>query len=316
LGGEAYSNSYPLFLDYRDGNMWKISIKKLIVRLLGVFSLLPVPEKNVIYLFNALILALLYNSYAFAETQFFEDFNGGAVDESIWAYPTGDASFNGRTQMRLGYPSVSNGLLHLQFDTYNPTANPVGKSFYGSEILLRRTIKRGTGLIAEIRARMVTPVKGLVGGAFLYKYFSATQNHSEIDFELLSNMPNQVQTNIYANEPLGIGHPELAGIPQFDMTQFNNYRVEWGLDRVRWFVNNQLVRENSTLVPKEPLALHLNFYAPECNWAIACDANLVPASNPESNKTYVFDIDWVRVIFNASLKTVATKKKSSSPKKR
>ena len=106
--------------------MWKISIKKLIVRRFGVFSML---QNNVFYLFNALILVFLCNSYAYAETQFFEDFNGGAVDESIWAYPTGDASFNGRTQMRLSYPSVSNGLLHLQLDTYNPTANPVGQFF-------------------------------------------------------------------------------------------------------------------------------------------------------------------------------------------
>ena len=181
--------------------------------------------------------------------------------------------------------------------------------------MLRRTLKRGNGLITEIRARMVTPVKGLVGGAFLYKYFPKTQNHSEIDFELLSNKLNQVQTNIYAKEPLGVGHPEFNGIPQFDMTQFNTYRVEWLPNRVRWFVNDQLVRENSTVVPKEALNLHLNFYAPECNWAIACDADLHPASSPESNKIYFFDIDWVRVKFNASPKTSVVKHKSSRPKK-
>jgi hypothetical protein len=295
--------------------MWKTCIKKLIIRRLGVFSMLPTPENKTCNLFNALILALLCNSYAYAEAQFFEDFNGGAVDESIWIYPTGDASFNGRTQMRIAYPSVSKGLLHLQFDTYNPTANPVGNSFYGSEIILRKPIERGTGLIVEIRARMVTPVKGLVGGVFLYKYFPATQKHSEIDFELISNMPNQVQTNIYANEPLGIGHPDFAGIPNFDMTQFNNYRVEWLPDRVRWFVNNQLVRENSALVPNEPLNLHLNFYAPECNWAIACAANLHPASIPESNKTYFFDIDWVRIKSGASGRAAATKQKAKSLRK-
>jgi hypothetical protein len=181
--------------------------------------------------------------------------------------------------------------------------------------LLRRTIERGTGLIAEIRARMVTPVKGLVGGAFLYKYFPETQNHSEIDFELLTNLPDQVQTNIYANEPLGVGHPEFASIPQLDMAQFNTYRIEWLPDRVRWFVNNRLVKENSSVVPREGLTLHLNFYAPECNWAIACDANLQPASSPANNKTYFFDIDWVRVKSSASPRTVSAKKKSRSAKK-
>jgi beta-glucanase (GH16 family) len=108
---------------------------------------------------------------------------------------------------------------------------------------------------------------------------------------------------------LVIGHPEFAGIPKFDITRFNNYRVEWGPDRVRWLVNNQLVRENSTIVPNEPLALHLNYYAPECNWAIACDANLVPASSPANNKTYIFDIDWVRVISNVSPQTASSNTK-------
>jgi hypothetical protein len=296
--------------------MWKISIKRLTVRHSGVFSRLPSPINKAFYLANAFIFAMVCNASAYAKTPFFEDFNGTAVDESKWAYPTGDASFNGRTQMRIAYPPVSNGLLHLQFDTYNPTANPVGNSFYGSEIFLRRPLKRGKGLTVEIRARMVTPAKGLVGGAFLYTYFPSTHLHSEIDFELLTNMPKQVQTNIYANEPLGIGHPELSGIPQFDMTQFNTYRIEWLPDRVRWLINDQLVRENTTLVPKEALNLHLNFYGPECNWVIACDTNLQPASSPDGNKTYFFDIDWVRINSAASGPAVGAKQQAKSPRKR
>ncbi|MEI7870382.1 MAG: glycoside hydrolase family 16 protein [Candidatus Methylumidiphilus sp.] len=282
--------------------MCDISIKKLLVSRLSVFSMLAILEDNVLSLFKALILSLLCISYAHAETQFFDDFTGSTVDESVWTYPTGNASFNGRTQMRAGYPSVSNSLLHLQFDTYNPTGNSVGNSFLGSEILTRGTATPGTGLIAEIRARIITPVNGLVGGAFLYNYFSAT-DHSEIDYELLSNMPNQVQTNIYASEPLGTGHPEFDGITQLDITQFNNYRIEWFPDHVSWYVNNQLVRENATIVPSEALALHLNFYAPASDWTAAYAANLLPASNAAENRTYLFDIDWVRAIFNINPQT-------------
>ena len=264
-----------------------------------IFSLLPRLKASACYLINGLTL-LLCISFAHAESQFIDDFTGDAVDQSVWAFPTGNASFNGRTQMRAAYPSVSNGLLHLQLDTYNPTANPVGNSFYGSEILTRGSIEQGHGFIAEIRARMVNPVKGLVGGAFLYNFFPATQTHSEIDFELLSNLPNKVQTNIYSNEPLGAGHPEIDGTTPFDITQFNNYRIEWWPDHVRWFVNEQLVRENTTIIPHEALALHLNFYAPACEWATACDASLLPASKPQDNKTYLFDVDWVRAIFDVS----------------
>ena len=37
--------------------------------------------------------------HAHAETQFFDDFTGNSVDQSVWTYPTGNASFNGQTQM-------------------------------------------------------------------------------------------------------------------------------------------------------------------------------------------------------------------------
>ena len=252
--------------------------------------------KNFISINTLVVVFLLSIPYAQAETQFVDEFD--SLNKSVWAYPTGDASFNGRTQMRPSFPNVSNGLLHLQLDTYNPT----GGSFYGSEIFTQGKAPSGTGLLAEFKARLVTPVKGLVGGAFLYDIFS-TGFHSEIDFELLSNNLDKVQTNIYANEPLGAGHPEFNSAPQLDVTQFNIYRIEWLPNKVRWFVNNSLVRETSNTIPQEQLRLFLNFYAPSCNWATACDANLQPASRIEDNKTYLFDIDSVRVVFGLNPET-------------
>ncbi len=58
---------------------------------------------------------------------------------------------------------------------------------------------------------MSAPLRpGIVGGLFLYALAPGSNTlHDEIDFELLSNVPDQVQTNIYGNEPLGIGHVEF-----------------------------------------------------------------------------------------------------------
>ena len=107
------------------------------------------------FLIDALSIALLLSiSYVRAETQFIDEFD--TLNQSVWAYPTGDASFNGRTQMRPSFPNVSNGVLHLQLDTYNPTGN----SFYGSEIFTQGKAPSGTGLLAEFKAKLVTPVKG------------------------------------------------------------------------------------------------------------------------------------------------------------
>ena len=248
-------------------------------------------------LLSVAIVSMACISSAYGATQFFDDFSGDSLDDSVWAFPTGDASYYGFTQISPSYPLVSNGLLHLQLDTYNPT----GYSFYGSEIYTRTTATHGSGLIAEVRARMVDPAEGLVGGLFLYDFLSSS-NHSEIDFELLSNKLTQPQTNIYANEPLGVGHPEFTS-PDFDITQFNNYRIEWWPDRVRWFVNNQLVRENTADVPHDSMALHLNFYAPSCDWVVACDPNLLPTTDPANNKTYVMDVDWVLEVFDVSPET-------------
>lgn len=245
-------------------------------------------------LLGVAIASMAWFSFAHAATQFFDDFSGDSVDASVWTFPTGDPSFYGRTQIRPGYPPVSNGMVHLQLDTYNPT----GYSFYGSEISTRTPATHGPGLIVEVRARLANPVQGLVGGAFLYNYLSA-DNHSEIDFELLSNKLTQPQTNIYANEGLGAGDPAFTS-PDFDITQFNNYRIEWWPDRVRWFINNQLVRENTDNVPHDAMALHLNFYAPSCDWIVACDPSLLPANDPGSNRTYFMDVDWVLEAFDVS----------------
>ncbi len=52
-------------------------------------------QKAVFCLTIALLLLFLSNSYVQAESQFFEDFTGSSVDETIWTYPTGDAPFYG-----------------------------------------------------------------------------------------------------------------------------------------------------------------------------------------------------------------------------
>ena len=264
------------------------------------------PTRGRLYRINVLVLVLLCGlaSPARAACSFFHDFPGPGVDPTIWAYPTGDASFYGRTQIRPGYPPILNGSVCLPLDTHNPSARTPGDSFFGSEIFTRVRLSRGMGCRVEVRGRLVPPiVNGLVGGIFLYRYFEETRRHSEIDFELLSNLhsnsadkfkqPDQIQTNLYVDEPFGAGRFAFVAIPGLDVTQFNTYRFDWLPDRVRWYINDQFVRTESRS-PKEDLFLHLNFWAPACDWAIACDPNLIPASRPEDNRTYYFCVDWVR----------------------
>lgn len=237
-------------------------------------------------------------------TLLFDDFSGSSIDPATWHYPTGEVSYYGKTQIRPAYPSVSDGAVHLQLDTYNPTANTPGDSFFGSEIVSNQTFARGVGLTVEFEARLVSPLSpGLVGGGFLYEISGGPDRHNEIDYELLSNFvkPNaddDVLTNIYVEQPLDEGKPVSVSIPGLDVTSLNVYRIEWHQDRVLWFINNIFVREESDLSPSDNLELRFNLWVPDSNVVQAYSSLLQPVSNSASNKTFFFDVDWVRVSDN------------------
>lgn len=237
-------------------------------------------------------------------TLFFDDFSA-PLNPNIWDYnhfsSANNPSFYGRTQQRQTLPSVSNGVLHLQLDTFNPTnlPPPAPPTFYGSEAITRQTFapSNGAGIAFEVSARIVTPVAGIVGGLFGYNFNSATSLHNELDTELLGNDAaaghNRAETNVYNNEPSDAGHPQF--VPVIDLAQFHIYRMEWFPDRVRWLIDNYLVREDTVHIPQGALALHLNIWAPKNDFADAYSASLQPTSNVASKVSYFVDVDYVRV---------------------
>ena len=133
--------------------------------------------------------------------------------------------------------------------------------FFGSEIFTRGAFVTGSGGVAfEASARIATAASGIVAGIFGYNFNDTTRLHDEIDFESLGNDAvagrRREETNVYSNEPLGAGHPRF--VPDGDLTAFHTYRIECFPDRVRWLIDNQLVREDTGHVPQNPLRFHLN----------------------------------------------------------
>ena len=225
---------------------------------------------------------------------FADDFSS-TLSSANWDYNHWEngGSFYGRTQQRQSLPSVSNGVLHLELDTYNPT-NGLEPSFYGSEAITKRLFSIETGGVSfEVKGHFVNPPSGIVGGIFFYGNTS-NGSHDEIDFEALSNKLDYIQTNVYANEPLGAGHPQFNPISS-DLTKDHIYRVEWLKNSVRWIVDGQLVRQETDHIPQQPMALHLNIWAPGAEWTEAFSGTLNPVTTPNANKAYFFDIDWVRI---------------------
>ncbi len=233
------------------------------------------------------------------ETIFHDKFDNSVMRSDLWHIPTWvsstDGTYVGRTQFRCSQnaalPEIINGEAVIKLETYNPT----GYSFYGTDLITNRTFSMGDGLIFTIEARFKSPVPGgIVGGIFLYDLVGTGPSHDEIDFELVSNRPYEIQTNIYDNEPLGAGHPSFSSFTD-PVTDNHTYVIRWFPGKVTWLVDGIVIRTTETLVPERPMHFHLNIWAPDAGWAEAFDNNLQPVANPVLNMAYSMLVSSVRV---------------------
>jgi beta-glucanase (GH16 family) len=248
----------------------------------------------------AILAVIISINLADAQTKpiFSEDFDGTSMDPLKWHIPTwvssSDGTFMGRTQMRCtqnsALPGIVNGEAIIKLETYNPT----GFSFYGTDLISNRSFIMGAGLVFTIRAKIAAPLQGgIVGGVFLYDLTSGT-NHDEIDFELLTNRPQEVQTNFYNNEPLGAGSPTFEPLTG-SVSVYHIFSMKWMPGEVTWMVDNVVVRNITSSIPAGPMHLHLNMWAPAAEWAEAYDSNLQPVTSAGLNQTYSMIVDYVKV---------------------
>ncbi|HEX7010270.1 MAG TPA: glycoside hydrolase family 16 protein [Phycisphaeraceae bacterium] len=242
-----------------------------------------------------LSVCLLGASLAHGQVLLLDEFNGSALDTTLWRLPDpGAGSFLGRTQLRLqDAPQVTGGVARLRLDTWNG-----GGSFLGSEIITTQTFELGTGLAFETTSRLVDPPPGLVGSLFSYVFFSGVRD--EIDVELLSNQVHSGQhdllTNVFDNDGFDTGGDGAFVDPAgLDLTRFNTYRVEWRSDRIDWFVNGVLVRSETHTVPDAATTIRLNFWAPGEDFSAAYSEQLQPAAFSWQNQTYYYEVDRVLI---------------------
>jgi len=230
-----------------------------------------------------------------------DDFAGNSLNQTNWYVPAYDPSgstYIPNTQFQVApyLPPVSGGAAHLPLNTFNPSARTPGDSFFGTEIVSQQLFSVGDGLKidVEIREAPQTP-GGIVSGFFLYTPPPAPGGpHSEIDFELLTNNPTQVQTNEYNNVPLGTGTPATATLPNGDQSQYHTYEILWLPNEIQWSVDGQVIRTDTADVPTTPMSLYFNTYAPSSSfWPAASNPALQPAMQANNNQFYNFDLDSV-----------------------
>ena len=261
---------------------------------IAVFALLAIP-----------------NSRGYAQVLIQDDFDStGLIDQQIWRLPfLGPGAFYGRTEAKtdraIHYPQMSGGTAVLQLDTFRN--NGMGQSnglFHGAEIQTKRNFVVAGGLKIDVRFRTVDPVPGLVGGAFLFDVGRTNSSgllvRDEIDFELLSNIPDSLLTN-YWNEGPFTG-PGAGGTPQFttpgngfDISDFQDYRLEWYPDRLEWYLNDNLIRVLANDIPDDPMNFRLNLWAPDSGFPSAFSNSLQPAANFAANQIFEMEVDSVEI---------------------
>lgn len=244
-----------------------------------------------------------------------DEFNGtGNVDTTVWRLPFGtEGNFVGRTQYRgdpnTDIPQQVGGNAEIHFNTYSPI-DP-GNAFLGTDLLSKRNFGRGGGVRFESRMRLKPGAPGgLVGGFFTFDVTrdtppgSNTQVRDEIDFEILSNQTvgaatQDISTN-YWNEgpftgPNSGGDFQFHDVAGLDLTEFQDYRIDWTPQSIKWYVNDNLVRTSTTDVPDDPMKLHFNLWAPDSDFSSAFNAALQPEANIANDQQYTLQVDRVEV---------------------
>jgi beta-glucanase (GH16 family) len=256
-------------------------------------------------LFQGLVLATGLSAAlpAFAATLLDEAFAGKPVDPRNWEIPTfkanGDGTFIGRTQFRVtqnsGLPKTDAHGATIAIETFNQ-AEP---SFLGTEMISRQEFSVARGLDVTIRAKMNSAAHpGIVGGIFLYALKPGSNTiHDEIDFELLTNRPDEVQTNIYAHEELGVGHVIFVPYPTGGMADYHDYEIRWTAKDVTWLIDGKPVRTTTENVPTEQMKFHFNIWAPDAHWPGGFNAAIQPVKSAEANSV----LDYLSV---ASIKVM------------
>lgn len=250
--------------------------------------------------------------------------NDGVVDISTYRAPFGgeaNDAFVGRTQFRFTLPaenvttlapgSTDGKVAVLELSTFDSIAATPGATFLGTDLITKRNFAVGGGLRMTTRMRLDAPTAaqgGMVAAPFLYDVSRTlppippgTLVRDEIDHEILTNntvgsTPHNTLTNVWDDGDFAsAGAPQMIANPAgFNATAFHDYRTDWTPSSVKYYIDNVLVRTESSVVPDDPMRAHWNFWAPDNTFAAAFNAGLTPsASGPGT--TYKVEIDKVQV---------------------
>ena len=152
-----------------------------------------------------------------------------------------------------GQVKVSSGELSLGFAKQKLK----DRDYVCGEIQTHQRFGYGT---YEIRMKAAAG-SGLNTGFFTYIGPVHKQPHDEIDFEVLGKDPSKVQINQYVNGK-SVGDASLVDVPGGADKNFNDYAFVWEKDRISWYVNGELVGEETepAKLPSHPSKIYISLW--------------------------------------------------------
>ncbi|HEX9995911.1 MAG TPA: glycoside hydrolase family 16 protein [Abditibacterium sp.] len=260
-----------------------------------------------------------------ANQLFFDDFGGGSLSGNWGNY----GSQNQLQRTRFGIrPDVlsENGtsFVRLRLESFN-AAFP--GNFRGTEIFTNRRFARGDGLEVSTRLRGPNLPPGIIFAFFtIYDRFNGTPSDStylkdEIDFEFLTaqeeqftprNQRNKLYLNVWDRWNLRFGFDgndvddgsatesnlrsdKTYQRANYDYANWNVYTIRWLPDRTEFLLNGNLERTEREVRPAEPMSVHFNIWTGTPDFDQAYSASLQPDTGANTNRTFAFDVDYVRV---------------------
>lgn len=133
-------------------------------------------------------------------------------------------------------------------------------------------------------ARMKVPyARGM--NANLFTFIGAPQErpHNEIDFEFIARQGPTLQTNFHTAD--NSKNEDLLEMQEDD--KFRDYAFIWEPDRIRWFINGELVRDQQGgVLPDDPQKIYLSLWSTDTlvDWM----GKFEPGSAP-----HTLEVDWV-----------------------
>lgn len=138
------------------------------------------------------------------------------------------------------------------------------RAYVCGEVQTRKRYSYGT---YEIRMKAASG-SGLNSAFFTYIGPTDKQPHDEIDFEVLGKNEGQVQVNQYIGGKGG--NEKLVPVEGGADRRFNDYAFVWEKDRLRYYLNGQLVQEvtDPSKIPQHPQKIFASLWGSDTlkNW--------------------------------------------------